>query len=209
MSDKGDSKEKKSQMPAPNDAEITAAPEPDAAESSEAQAPAGVRELLVRLQTEKDDLAARLNSAIRQLADLDNARKRVERERQEDAARAAANVIETLLPVLDAFERALDAHNDDAYEDYRKGFELIYRQLLDSLGRFGLERIAALGMPFDPRVHQAVERVESEDEKDGTVISELRSGYRLRDRVLRPTLVRVAVRPSSAREPADADTRVN
>ena len=164
-------------------------------------------ELLVRLQKEKDELAAKYSAAVRQLADLDNARKRIERERREETVRATAHVIEPMLPVLDSFERALAAHSDPAYEDYRKGFEIIYRQLLDALKRFGLERIETEGKPFDPHVHQAVERVESSEHEDGTIVEDVRHGYKLRDRVLRPALVRVAFRPAA--EPADADSRVN
>lgn len=164
-------------------------------------------ELLVRLQMEKDELAVKYGAAVRQLADLDNARKRIERERREDTGRITVHVIEPLLPVLDAFERALAAHSDPAYEDYRKGFELIYRQLLEALGRFGVERIEAVGRPFDPHVHQAVERVESSEHEDGTVVEDLRHGYKLRERVLRPALVRVAFRPAT--ELADADSRLN
>jgi len=178
---------------------------PEAPASGEA-AP-GQMELLVRLQMEKDELAAKYSAAVRQLADLDNARKRIERERREDAARITANVIEPMLPVLDAFERALAAHSDPAYDDYRKGFDLIYRQLLEELGRLGVERIEALGRPFDPHVHQAVERVESNEHEDGTVVEDLRHGYKLRERVLRPALVRVAFRPAT--ELADADSRLN
>lgn len=171
------------------------------------EAAPGQMDLLVRLQMEKDELAAKYSAAVRQLADLDNARKRIERERREDTARITIHVIEPLLPVLDAFERALAAHSDPAYEDYRKGFELIYRQLLEALGRFGVERIEALGRPFDPHVHQAVERVESSEYEDGTVVEDLRHGYKLRERVLRPALVRVAFRPAT--ELADADSRLN
>jgi molecular chaperone GrpE len=178
---------------------------PEAAAGGEAAA--SQMELLVRLQMEKDELAAKYSAAVRQLADLDNARKRIERERREDTARITVHVIEPLLPVLDAFERALAAHSEPAYEDYRKGFELIYRQLLEALGRFGVERIEALGRPFDPHVHQAVERVESNEYEDGTVVEDLRHGYKLRERVLRPALVRVAFRPAT--ELADADSRVN
>jgi molecular chaperone GrpE len=183
------------------------------ADSSTQEAPAsgeaapGQMDLLVRLQMEKDELAAKYSAAVRQLADLDNARKRIERERREDTARITVHVIEPLLPVLDAFERALAAHSDPAYEDYRKGFELIYRQLLEALGRFGVERIEAVGRPFDPHVHQAVERVESSEHEDGTVVEDLRHGYKLRERVLRPALVRVAFRPAT--ELADADSRLN
>ena len=187
-----------------DDAAETAAPPESPA--GEVAAPANM-EMLVRLQTEKDDLAAKYSAAVRQLADLDNARKRIERERREDSARAVAHVIEPMLPVLDGFERALAAHSDPAYEDYRKGFELIYRQLLEALKKFGLERIEALGQPFDPHVHQAVERVESNECEVGKVVEDLRHGYKLRERVLRPALVRVAFRPAT--EPADADSRVN
>ncbi|MBI3484313.1 MAG: nucleotide exchange factor GrpE [Acidobacteria bacterium] len=182
-----------------------AAAAPEAAAGGEA-APAQM-ELLVRLQMEKDELTAKYGAAVRQLADLDNARKRIERERREDVARITAHFVEPILPVLDGFERALAAHSDPAYEDYRKGFELIYRQLLEALGRLGVERIEALGRPFDPHVHQAVERVESTEHEDGTVVEELRHGYKLRERVLRPALVRVAFRP--APELADADSRLN
>ena len=175
--------------------------------SAGGEAAPGQMDLLVRLQMEKDELAAKYSAAVRQLADLDNARKRIERERREDTAKITAHVIEPLLPVLDAFERALAAHSDPAYEDYRKGFELIYRQLLEALARFGVERIEAMGRPFDPHVHQAVERVESSEHEDGTVVEDLRHGYKLRERVLRPALVRVAFRPAT--ELADADSRVN
>jgi molecular chaperone GrpE len=178
---------------------------PEAAANGEA---ASVQmDLLVRLQMEKDELAAKYSAAVRQLADLDNARKRIERERREDTARITAHVVEPILLVLDAFERALAAHSEAAYEDYRKGFELIYRQLLEALERHGVERIKALGRPFDPHVHQAVERVESSEHEDGTVVEDLRHGYKLRERVLRPALVRVAFRPAT--ELADADSRVN
>lgn len=180
----------------------------------EVDAQAAVAQMLVRLQTERDALAAKYNAAIRQLADLDNARKRIERERRDDAARHTAHVIESVLPVLDAFEHALAAHSEPAYEDYRKGFELICRQLMDSLARFGLTRIEAVGKPFDPHLHQAIERVESEDHHDGTVLADLRYGYKLRERVLRPALVRVAVKPAPkesepAHAPAESDTPVN
>jgi len=171
------------------------------------EAAAGGTEMLVRLQMERDDLEAKYSAAVRQLADLDNARKRIERERREDSARVAARVIEPILPVLDGFERALAAHSDPEYEEYRRGFEIIYRQLLEALERLGLERIEAMGRTFDPHVHQAVERIESLEHEDGTVVEDLRHGYKVRERVLRPALVRVAFRPAPG--PADADSRVN
>jgi molecular chaperone GrpE len=146
-----------------------------------------------KLQAELEDLRRTL---VRRQADFENFRKRVERERAEDGTRAVALVAEALLPVIDAFERALEAHADPAYEEYRKGFELIERQLVDALGRYGLEAIEAQGHEFDPRVHQAIERAESNDHAEGTVVAQLQRGYRLRDRVLRPAMVRVAVKPA-------------
>src|SRR3970040_578282 len=128
------------------------------AEGSAGDAAAAVAAQLAKLQVEKDELR---NTMIRRQADFENYKKRVERERAEDRSRATAVIIEHVLPVLDAFERALAAHPDPADEEYRKGFELIYRQLLDVFIRYGLEPIEAVGHPFDPHLHHAVERVES------------------------------------------------
>lgn len=167
-----------------------------------------VAQRLATLQAEKDQL---LNTLIRRQADFDNYKKRMDRERAEDRQRATILVIEQLLPVLDAFERALAAHADAAYEEYRKGFELIYRQILDALSRYGLEPIAAVGAPFDPNIHHAVDRIESADHDDGTVVLEHQRGYRLRDTVLRPAMVRVAFRPESEGAPTrtEPDSPVN
>ncbi len=160
---------------------------------------AALAEQLASLQAEKDELWQTL---IRRQADFENYRKRIERERREEDQRAVARVVEGMLPVLDAFERALApmesglaAHDDPAYEEYRKGFELIYRQLWDALSRQGLERIEAEGKVFDPHVHHAIERVESEEHADGTVLEVLQHGYAFRGKVLRPTTVRVAIHP--------------
>jgi len=157
---------------------------------------------LAKIQAEKDELR---NVMIRRQADFENYKKRVERERAEDRSRATAVIIEQVLPVLDAFERALAAHADPAYEEYRKGFELIYRQLLDVFVRYGLEPIEAVGRPFDPHLHHAVERVESAEREDGIVIEEHQKGYLFRERVLRPSMVRVSFRPvEPALPPPDA-----
>ena len=165
-------------------------------EGSADDAAAAVAAQLAKLQAEKDELR---NTMIRRQADFENYKKRVERERAEDRSRATAVIIEHVLPVLDAFERALAAHADPAYEEYRKGFELIYRQLLDVFVRYGLEPIEAVGHPFDPHLHHAVERVESAEHEDGMVIEEHQKGYLFRERVLRPSMVRVSYRPG---EPA-------
>ncbi len=150
---------------------------------------------VARLQVEKDEL---MQTLVRRQADFENYRKRVERERQEESRRAASRLIESLLPVVDGFERALRSHEDPAYEEYHKGLELIYRQLLDVLARQGLERIQAAGKPFDPNFHQAIERVETREHADGTVVSVLQDGFVFHGRVLRPSIVRVAVNPEGA-----------
>ncbi len=147
-----------------------------------------------RLIAEMEELKGTL---IRRQADFENYRKRIERERQQDRHRGIEGIIEALLPVLDGFDRALAAHGDPSYEEHRKGFELIARQLHDALAKRGLERIEAEGKPFDPFMHHAVERVESEDFPDGTVVGVLQTGYRFHDRVLRPAMVRVAAHPAA------------
>ena len=156
---------------------------------------------LAQLQAEKDDLYQTL---IRRQADFENYRKRIEKERKEDSYRAAWILIEGFLPVLDAFERALSGSGEGATDQYRIGFEMIYKQFLDALTRLGLERIEAVGKPFDPFYHQAVERVETNEAADGIVIEELQHGYKVKDKVLRPTMVRVAIRPADAQSAVES-----
>jgi len=146
-------------------------------------------ERAARLQAEKDEL---MQTLVRRQADFDNYRKRIEREREDDRRSGVRSLSEDLLPVLDAFARALQAHGDPAYQEYRKGLELIYRQLWDTLARHGLERIQAEGKPFDPHYHQAIERVESAEHPEGTVVDVLQEGYVLHGRVIRPSMVRVS-----------------
>lgn len=162
-----------------------------------------VLQQMSKLQAEKDDLHQTL---VRRQADFENFRKRIERERQEDTRRSAMIVLEGLLPVLDAFERALAAPVDPGFEQHRVGYELIYKQLWEGMSRHGLERIEAAGKPFDPFVHQAIERVETTDYPDGTVMEEFQRGYKMRDKVIRPSMVRVASNPDPA---AAADATVN
>lgn len=156
---------------------------------------------LAKLQAEKDEL---FQTMVRRQADFENFRKRVEKERQQDTARATTILVEGLLPVLDAFERAVGtAVEDPGLEQYRKGFELIYKQLWDSLARLGLERIEAVSAQFDPFVHQAVERMETADAEEGTVLEELQRGYKVKDKVVRPAMVRVAARPRERAEESE------
>src|ERR1700682_6477705 len=104
------------------------------------------------------DLEELRKTMLRRQADFDNYRKRIERERGEDAKRATARVIENLIPVLDGFEQALAAHREAEYENYRKGFELIYKQLMENIVKLGAERVEPVGKSFDPHLPQALER---------------------------------------------------
>ena len=148
-----------------------------------------------RLATDLEDLRQTL---LRRQADFDNYKKRIERERAEDNKRATARVIEGLIPVIDGFEHALAAHREAEYENYRRGFELIYKQLLENVAKLGAERIDPAGKPFDPHLHQAMDRTETTEQEDGTVLQVFQAGYVFHGRVLRPAMVRVAVRPAAA-----------
>jgi molecular chaperone GrpE len=127
---------------------------------------------------------------LRTRAEFDNYRKRVDRERQEQASAAAADLLRDLLPLVDDLERALAA--DAEAGAYRKGVELIHRQLLDLLAKRGAQPIDAVGSDFDPHVHQAVTYEHVDGRRDGEVVEELRRGYKLGDRLLRPAMVKVA-----------------
>lgn len=152
--------------------------------------------------TEVKKLAADLEdlrqTLVRHQADFANYRKRAEKENSEAGKRATARVVEALIPVIDGFEHALAAHREAEYESYRKGFELIYKQLLDNVARLGVERIDPLGKPFDPHLHQAMDRVETVEHEDGSILEVYQPGYVYHGRVLRPAMVRVAVRPKTA-----------
>ena len=148
------------------------------------------------------DLEELRQTLLRRQADFDNYRKRIEKERFEDSKRATARVIEGLIPVIDGFEHALAAHREAEYDNYRKGFELIFKQLLENVTRLGAERIDPLAKSFDPHLHQAVDRLESADHEDGTILQVFQPGYVFHGRVLRPAMVRVAVHPNPASKEA-------
>ena len=148
------------------------------------------------------DLEELRQSLLRGQADFANYRKRIEKERFEDSKRATARVIEGLIPVIDGFEHALAAHREAEYENYRKGFELIYRQLLDNIAKLGVERIDPVGKSFDPHLHQAMERTETTEHEDGKILQVFQPGYVFHGRVLRPAMVRVAVHPNPASKEA-------
>ena len=142
-----------------------------------------------RLRQERDDYRDRL---LRMTAEFDNYRKRVDRERRESAEYAAVSLVEELLPILDDFERALatDAGSDAA--PYREGVALIHRRFLELLARRGVRPIEVEGKDFDPEWHQAVVYEPASGYRDGQIIEELRRGYRMGERLLRPSMVKVA-----------------
>lgn len=129
---------------------------------------------------------------LRARADLENYRRRARKELEDTARYGAAALAEALLPVLDNMERALAAGPDSDGEAFYQGVEMVYRQLLQVLSEAGLSPIEAVGKPFDPHLHNAVMQTESEEYEPGTVVEELQRGYRFKDRVLRPTMVKVS-----------------
>jgi molecular chaperone GrpE len=139
---------------------------------------------LQRLKAERDKLLYRV-------AELDNARKRAVKEQQDYKDYALADTLRTLLPILDSFERALQVSAGEKSE-FHDGVELIYKQLQDALGKVGLKPISAKGTQFDPHQHEAIEMVDTEEVRDHEVLDELQKGYRLKERLLRPAMVRVA-----------------
>lgn len=145
---------------------------------------------LQKLREERDALLDRL---ARLQAEFENARKRAAREQQDFREYALADALKALLPILDSFERALQHQENDP--EFRAGVELIHRQLHDTLGKMGLRAVAAQGQPFDPHVHEAIEMVDTDKAKDNHVLDELQRGYKLKERLLRPAMVRVARNP--------------
>ncbi len=147
------------------------------------------------VKEERDQLLDRL---ARMQAEFENARKRAERERQEYREYAVGSVVEQFLPVLDNFELALKSAG--TAEQLRSGIELIVKQMDDVLRQMQVRPVAAVGEAFDPHLHEALGSVEREDLPDQHVAEEIRRGYRLRDRLLRPALVRVASNPKQTSE---------
>jgi molecular chaperone GrpE len=146
------------------------------------------------------DLASQLEEAnsrlLRVAADFDNYKKRARQEQMDTMRYAASTLAERLLPVLDDAQRTLEHVPEGVDEGWLKGLQLTFRQLEEVLNSVGIERIDALGQRFDPSQHEAIESMESEEHEEDTVVGELRRGYRIHDRVLRPALVRVARRPA-------------
>jgi molecular chaperone GrpE len=162
--------------------------EPSAADTQNAATPSTTEDELQKLRGERDILFDRL---ARLQAEFDNYRKRAARENADYRDFAVAEAARTLLPVIDNFSLALKSSVAKP-EDLRKGVELIHKQLQDVLQKMNVQRVPAQGEPFDPNVHEAIEVVESNDVPDHHVLEELQPGYRIKGRLLRPAMVRVA-----------------
>jgi molecular chaperone GrpE len=161
--------------------------ETNRAASAESAAPESE---LQKLRAERDSLLDRL---ARMQAEFENVRRRNIKEQQDFRDYAAADTIKPLLPVLDSFDRALQVKSEPA--DFRNGVDLIYKQLQTALVKLSVQPIAAKGETFDPHYHEAIEMVETSDAPDHQVIEELQRGYKYKDRLLRPAMVKVAKNP--------------
>ncbi|HJV44603.1 MAG TPA: nucleotide exchange factor GrpE [Bacillota bacterium] len=133
------------------------------------------------------------NRYLRVQADFDNFRKRTRKEKEDSMKYASLPVVEALLPAVDNLERALTASYDATnLESLLKGVEMVYRQIQQVLEQEGLQVIEAVGKPFDPQIHQAVMQEESADQEAGAILQELQKGYMMKDRVIRPSMVKVS-----------------
>jgi molecular chaperone GrpE len=143
-----------------------------------------------KVKAERNQLLDRLQ---RTQAEFENARKRAMKEQQDFRDYATIDSLKALLPVIDSFERALQVKSEPG--DFRSGVELIYKQLQDALAKQGVRPIPAKGEPFDPRFHEAIEMVDTNEAADHEVLEELQRGYKFKERLLRPAMVKVARNP--------------
>lgn len=170
--------------------EMDPTPAPEQETASQAP-PDGQDDLAVRLTAERDEWRTK---AARAMADLDNFRRRAQKEKEELAVYANQRLVLAILPILDNLERALGAAQAEA-GGFKEGVELIARQFRDVLTKEGVTAIEAMGQLFDPNLHHAVMQVESDEYEEPTVVEEFQKGYRLGDRVIRPSVVKVAKKP--------------
>lgn len=150
-----------------------------------------INDLNAKIDEQSRNNADLQDKLLRLQAEFDNFRKRTQKEKEDLINRATEEVVCKMLPVMDSFERGLSSGDSDP-ETVAKGLELIHRQFVDFLAQVGVENINACGCEFDPNMHNAVMRVESEEHADNTVVEELQKGYSLKGRVIRPSMVKVA-----------------
>jgi molecular chaperone GrpE len=163
-------------------------------EEPAAQAGPATEEPQSELEQVRAERAAYLDRAARIQAEFENFRKRSEKQQQDFREYALAGAMTTLLPILDSLDRALNT-KAASLEDFHAGIELIDKQFHDALAKLGVQPVPAAGEPFDPNLHQAIQMVDTEEVEDNHVLDELQRGYKLKDRLLRPAMVRVARHP--------------
>ncbi|GBF10125.1 MULTISPECIES: nucleotide exchange factor GrpE [Tepidibacillus] len=152
----------------------------------------GVQEEQDEVSQLKQTIEELQNRLLRTQADFENFRKRTRVEKEELAKYATAKLVESLLPAIDNFERAIDSSKDSQNLDlFLQGVEMVYRQIEQVLTQEGLEKIEAVGQPFNPEIHQAVMQVETDEFDSGIVVEELQKGYKLKEKVIRPSMVKV------------------
>src|SRR5271155_2369551 len=169
------------------DHELTAGARDDESTAAVVTADSSAESEVQKLKAERDSLLDRL---ARTQAEFENARRRASKEQQEFRDYSAADAIKSLLPVVDSLERALQVKSDAA--ELRSGVELIYKQLQAALAKLSVHPIVSKGEAFDPRYHEAIEMVETREAPDHQVVEELQRGYKFKDRLLRPAMVKVA-----------------
>lgn len=167
-----------------------------------------LQELKKELENAKQEASKNWDLYVRERADLENARKRHQRDREEAIRFANDRLLKEMIPVLDNLERAVGhaEHGDDNNQGLMEGVNMTINQFRKVLEDFGVKPINALGAEFDPNLHQAMGHLESQDQAPNTVVSEFQKGYLLNDRLLRPSLVMVAKAPNGAKEDQDTET---
>jgi molecular chaperone GrpE len=186
--------------PVTPEAETEAAAAATSASETAPETPALTAEQLAELQARAAKADENWERLVRTSADFDNFKKRAAREKQDAIKYATESLLQKIMPVLDNFEAALAAAQNssaDSLKSLQDGVAMIHSQLKSTLTEAGLEEVDATGKPFDPNIHEAVSQQESAEVAEGTVLQQLRKGYKLRDRLLRPATVVVAKAPAS------------
>lgn len=147
-----------------------------------------LQEELAKVKQENDDLYQKL---MRSQAEFENFKKRTRKERENDQKYKAQDLADKLLPALDNFERALNQEVTIESQNFVDGITMVYNQIKEAMESQGVEKIDAVGQPFDPNLHHAVMQVEDQEQESNTVVEELQTGYKLKDRVIRPSMVKV------------------
>jgi len=173
--------------------------------SSGASTASSVDESQAALKAKTEELQALQDKYLRLVAEFDNYKKLIQRERSETSKFANENLLRDLLPIIDNLERAVKAARDGSSSDgLIRGVELTLKQFKEVLSKYGVQAVSSVGNPFDPSRHQAMARIETKDEPDNNVIEEFQKGYLLHDRILRPAMVSVAMAPAESQRKATA-----